>query len=250
MSECERLRADAAGIAALLPTDPERLAAWAHASGCADCARALREAERLQLLLSAWEPAPVPAGVLERTSREILGRLRREALRRRIGAVAAVCGAVVVFVGFARSRSPSAVDWVLAAVLWALAVVLAATASRKPLLATAAAVLASVAAGSISGDHGPLGVSLGLECLAIELSSAAAVVGAVWVALRGSSSSPARSATVAAAAAGALAGDAALQVTCASVNAVPHLLAFHVGGIVLAAVGAGVLWRAPRREIA
>jgi hypothetical protein len=49
----------------------------------------------------------------------------------------------------------------------------------------------------------------------------------------------------AAAAAGALAADAALQVTCAAHTAVPHLLAFHVGGIVLAAAAAGVLWPTP-----
>jgi hypothetical protein len=247
MTGCERVRADAPGLAALPPSDPERLAAQAHARACAGCARALREAERLQVaLLSAWEPAPLPVGALERASREIRARLRRDARRRVIASVAAVCASVAVFVGFSRTRSRSASDWALAAALWALAVVLAATASRRPLVATAVAVLAAVATGAISGAAGPLAISLGLECLATELASAALVVGAAWLALRGGATSPARSVVAAAAAAGALAGDAALQVTCAAAAAVPHQLAFHAGGVVLAAAAASLLWRPPR----
>lgn len=250
MIACERIRADAPGLAALPPDDPERLAAWSHASGCTGCARTLREAERLQSLLSEWEPAPLPVGALERASREIRAQLRRDARRRLAGAVAGVCASVVVFVGFSGTRSRSVSDWALAAGLWALAVVLAATASRKPLLVTALAVLGAVAAGVVSGGAGPLAPSLGLECLATELASAAVVVGAVWLAVRGGTTSPARSAVAAAAAAGALAGDAALQVTCAAHAAVPHLLAFHVGGIVLAAAAAALLWRTPQRATA
>ena len=250
MTECDRVRADAPGLVALRPDDPERVAAWSHAAGCAGCARALREAERLQSLLAAWEPAPLPAGALERASREIRAQLRREARRRLIGSIAAICASVVLLVGFARSRSRSAGDLALAAVLWALAVVLAAAASRKPMLVTALAVLAGAAAITVSGAPGPLAASLGLECLATEVASAAIVVGAVWLALRGGTTSPPRSAMAAVAAAGALAGDAALQVTCAAHTAVPHVLAFHVGGIVLAAAGASVLWRTPRRAAA
>ncbi len=250
MTDCDRIRADAPGLAALRPDDRERVAAWSHASGCEGCSRALREADRLQSLISAWEPAPLPAGALERASREIHARLRREARRRVLGSVAAVCASVLVFVGFARSRSTHPADWAIAAALWALSVVLAASASRKPLLVTGLAVLAAVGATIISGAPGPLAAPLGLECLATEVGSAAIVVGAVWLALRGGTTSPPRSAIAAAAAAGALAGDAALQITCAAHTAVPHLLAFHVGGIVLAAAMASVLWRATRRVTA
>lgn len=250
MTECDRIRADAPGIAALRPDDPERVAAWSHATGCAECGRALRQANRLQSVIAAWEPEPLPPGALERASREIHADLRREARRRLIGSFAAVCASVVVFVGSARSRSSQPVDWAIAAVLWALAVVLAATASRKPLLVMGLAVLAAVVATIVSGAPGTLAASLGLECLATEVASAAVVVGAVWLALRGGTTSPPRSAIAAAAAAGALAGDAALQITCAAHPAVPHLLAFHVGGIVLAAGMARVLWRTPQRATA
>jgi hypothetical protein len=244
MTECDRIRADAPGLAALHPYDPERVAAESHARGCAGCARALREAGRLQALIAACEPPPIPAGALERASREIAAELRREARRRVIGSVVAVCASVLVFVGFARNPSRSLFDWTLAAVLWAFAVVLAVTASRKPLLTTALAVLAGVAAASISGAPGNLAALLGLECLATEVASAAIVVGAVWLALRGGTTSPPRPAIAAAAAAGALAGDAALQVTCSAHTALPHVMAFHVGGILIAAAAASVLWRA------
>ena len=246
MTDCDRIRADAPGLAALRPDAPERVAARSHARGCPECARALREADRLQSLVAAWEPAPLPAGALERAAREIHAQLRREGRRRLLGSIAAVCASVVLFVGFARSRSSYPADWAIAAVLWALAVVLAVTASRRPLLVTCLAVLATGAAAIVSGAAGPLAASLGLECLATEVASAAIVVGAVWLALRSGTTSPPRSAIAASAAAGALTGDAALQLTCAAHAAVPHVLAFHVGGIVLAAGMATVLWRAPR----
>jgi hypothetical protein len=248
--DCERLRADAAGLAALPPEDPERVTAWAHASGCAGCARALREGERLQGLVAAWEHPPLPAGALERASEAILVELRREARRRAAASIAAACVAMVALVGLARDGRRSAMDWAWAAVLGALAIVLAAAARRRALLVITAAVVAAFTAAGVVGQAGPPAVEIGLHCLGSELASAALVVGAVWLAIRGGTTSPARSAVAAAAAAGALAGDAALQVTCAARDAIPHLLAFHVGGVLLAAVGASLLWGGMRRVAA
>lgn len=246
MTECDRIRADAPGLAALAPDDPDRVAAISHASGCAGCALALQEAARLQALLSAWQPSPLPAGALERASRKIAAQLRREARRRLIGAASGVSASVLVLAVFARSRSHSVADWALAAVLWALAVVLAWTASRRPLLATAVAVAGASAAGIVSGGPGPLSVLLGLKCVATEVAAGAIVVGATWLTYRGSASPPTRSAIAGAAAAGALAGDAALQLTCAAHGAIPHVLAFHVGGLILAAAAARIVWRVPQ----
>jgi hypothetical protein len=250
LTDCERVRADAPGLAALPPDDPERVAAWAHAKDCPGCARALEEAERLQALVAAWEPPPLPAGALERASHAIVAELRREARRRTMASIAAVCASLAAFVGLARDRSRSVEDWVWAAVLGALAVALAAAARRRALLVITAAVMAAVTAAVAAGGPGPLAVDVGLHCLAAEIASAAVVVGAAWLALRGGTTSPARSAVAAAAAAGALAGDAALQVTCAARDAIPHLLAFHVGGVLLAVVGASLVWRARRRAAA
>jgi hypothetical protein len=248
--DCERLRADAAALTALPPDAPERVSAWAHASGCAGCARALREAERLQALVTAWEPPPLAAEVLERASRPIVDELGREARRRMIASIAAVCASMAVLAGVARSGSRSAVDWAWSAVLGALAIALAAAARRSASLVITAAVLAAMTAAVAAGHPGPLAGPIGLRCLTVELASAAAVVGAVWLAIRGGTTSPARSAVAASAAAGALAGNAALQISCTARDAVPHLLAFHAGGVILSVVGASLLWGASRRVAA
>lgn len=245
MTAGEHVRADAPGLAALRPDDPARVAARAHASGCAECARALREAERLQALLARWEAAPMRPEALARASRAIAAELRREARRRALGAIAAVCAAVLVFVALARSRSAATEDWARAGLLAGLAIALAAAATRRPLLVAGVAVLAALAAGLAAGGT-PLAGAPGAHCLGTELASAALVIAAVWLALRGGSTSPARWTIGAAAAAGALAGDAALQLTCGAQAELPHLLAFHVGGVLLAA-GAGLLWR-PRHH--
>jgi hypothetical protein len=247
LTECDRVRADAAGLAALPPGDPDGAAARAHARGCVACAVALGEAERLHAVVGGWKPPPPSAGAFERASRSILAELRREARRRAVGSIAAVVASVAIVVGFARSRSASARDWWLAALLLAVAVAVAAIARRTPSLATGGAVAIAVAAAIASGRPGPLDPALGVECLATELAAAAAVIGAVWLALRGGTTSPAPWAVAAAAAAGALAGDAALQVTCAAHDAAPHVMAFHVGGVVVAAAAASLLWRSGRR---
>ena len=245
MTPCERIRAEAPLLAALPPDDPEREAARSHASGCPDCARALHEAERLQALLSEAEAPPLPAGALERASLAISAELRHEGRLRALMSAAAAAGSFVAIAALARARSQAFVDWALAVALCAAALLLAAAARRRPLLAAGAALAAAAAGAVLLGSPGDLFPSTGVECLATELASAAAVVGAAWLALRGGTTSPARSAMAAAAAAGALAGDAALQVACPVRAAMPHLLAFHVGGVVVAAGGAGLLWRRP-----
>ncbi len=240
--------ADAPGLAALRSDEPERLAAWAHAEGCAECARALREAERLQALIERSAPVTLPAGAIERASGAIVAELRREARRRTAGSIAAAFLAALALAGMAGTRSGAMADWARGGLLLLLAVALAAAARRKPLLVIGGALLAALLAGVASGETALAGAP-GAYCLPAELASAALVVGAVWLALRGGTTSPARSAIAAAAAAGALAGDAALQITCGAQDAVPHLLALHVGGVLLAAAGASLLWR-PRLRFA
>jgi hypothetical protein len=182
--------------------------------------------------------------VLERASQAIHADLRREARRWTTGTIAAVCVSLVAFIGFARDRSRSAEDWAWATVLGTLAVALAAAGRRKPRFVVAAAVVAALTAALALGQPGPLAAAIGLHCLATEIASAAIVVVAAWVAIRGGTTSPSRSAMAAAAAAGALAGDAALQVTCGAYGAIPHLLAFHVGGVLLAVAGLSLAWGA------
>jgi hypothetical protein len=78
VNACARIRRAAAAIASLPPADRERAAAEAHAAGCPECERALREGERLQALLAtAPLPAPSPEA-LARASRAVLAEIRRE----------------------------------------------------------------------------------------------------------------------------------------------------------------------------
>jgi hypothetical protein len=243
MIDCAHIQAEAAGLAALPPGDPERDEALAHARGCDGCARALREAERLQALLGEAEPAPVPPEVLARASRAILSDLRREARRRAASSAGAACVAFVLLTALARQRSPAPGDRALAAALAIAAVALAVAATRWARAAIPAAAAAALAGAAAAGSWGPFDGVLGLDCTAAEIAAAGAVVGAMWLALRGGSTSPARSAVAAAAAAGALAGDAALQLTCAGRGHLPHLLLFHVGGVLAAAALGGLLRR-------
>jgi hypothetical protein len=241
--ECARIRAEAAGLAALPPGDPEREEATAHARGCAGCARALREAERLQALLGEAEPTPLPDEVLARASQAILSDLRREARRRVAASAAAACAAFVLLAALGRQRSAAPGDRAIAAGLALAAVALAAAATRWARAAVPAALAAALAGAVAAGSWAPLDGALGLDCAASEIAAAGLVVGAMWLALRGGSTSPARPAVAAAAAAGALAGDAALQLTCAGRGDLPHLLVFHVGGVLAAAALGGLIRR-------
>lgn len=246
MTDCASLRAQAAGLVALPEDDPQRGEAMAHARGCAGCARALREAERLQGLLGEAEPGRVPAEVLAKASQTILSDLRREVRRRVAASAGAACAAFALLLLVSRHRSPALEDRAIAAGLAVAAAALAAAATRWARAAIPAAVAAALAGAAFAGSSGQLGGGLGVDCVAAEIAAAGMVVGAMWLALRGGSTSPARSAVAAAAAAGALAGDAALQLTCGERSSLPHLLLFHVGGV-LAAAALGALLR--RRQV-
>jgi hypothetical protein len=63
----------AAGVASLDRRDPERMAAEAHARGCARCAEALRQAEQLMELIDAAPPPTLSPAALEGLSRRVTG---------------------------------------------------------------------------------------------------------------------------------------------------------------------------------
>jgi hypothetical protein len=251
MTACERLRAEAAGLAALPPDDPERAAAAAHAEGCPECARALRQAERLQAMLETLEPSALPVGALARAAQAIEDELIRERRRRSGWAALAAAAVTAVLAGVAHHRVGSGIDWGLAVALAVAGVALSAVSVRRPLAALGGAAVAAAAVVLLGGRQGGFETGLafhaGLECLLTELASAGVVLWAGWMALRGGTTRPARAAVAAAAAAGALAGAAALQITCPAHTLGLHLLVYHAGGVVLAALAASALVRRPRR---
>ena len=117
---------------------------------------------------------------------------------------------------------------------------------RRDRAALAGAMATSALLVLVAASHGGLFVRLGIQCVVLELAAAALSCGcASSVAIRrgrsrgiglGTDASPILYAAIAAA--GGLAGHAALHVCCHGRAAAPHLLAFHFGGVVLATVAA------------
>jgi hypothetical protein len=225
---CEELRRDAAGLAAMSAGDPERDAAFAHAAACPGCAAALREGERLVALLEAL-PAPAPdAAALSRAAAPVLEHLPPV----RPGLLLPAAAGVAAFAAAVASRPAPEPDWIAAAALAVAAAGIAALAPRG-IPALALAVAGSLLFAVAGGGAGPLSAAEGLKCLAVELATAAVPLVALLSVSRGGAASPARFA--AAAAAGALAGQAALEIACHAPEAAAHLLAFHAGGVLVAA---------------
>ena len=246
MRPCESIRERAAGLAALPPDDPERASAWEHARTCPACARIVHESERLQVLLADARPEPLPAPVMTRVSRLVLEL--RAADRRRVGwSAIAGCAVTLLLVVVGQERSSAARDWILAGVLCSAAAGLIVLARRHPLAVVAGAVVAAASAAVAGGRPGPVEAAVGVHCVTLEVASACAVVGAGWLAARRGFFAVGHGLIVATATAGALAGDAALHLTCRAHASLPHLLVFHLGGIIVAAVVGSLLWRTAAR---
>jgi hypothetical protein len=239
MTTCEQIQADAAGLAALAPDDPERVAAFAHARTCPACALALGEGVALFGLLELATPAPaLHPEVLARAAAEIRRELGPPATARWRQATAVVlAGGAAWLVALAGGRrligAPAAPSAIALAAVAAVAAALAIT-LWSPLLA--ALPLASLIGSALSGGPGPIDPLHGLRCMGVELATAILPLAATfWLARRGAIQRPAL-ALATAGAAGALMGQAALEVTCRAVHSHGHLVAFHSGGVLLALV--------------
>ena len=249
MTICEQVGSRSIALAALSPNDPEREAAVAHARSCPGCAQALREGTLLlELIDLELRPLPLTEAVLQRVERAVLAEVDgARAPRAAPGCQAHLVFAASAALAFAllvllsRQRAPDLGSWIVAAAAASLAALLAGLSGRGANAVLAAGV-ASLALAMWAGSAQGLDPLIGLKCVAIELV-AASVPFAVAALSRGAvprPSSPGPAAALAAAA--ALAGQAALHLTCPVRHALPHLLAFHVAGVALAVVlGARVL---------
>jgi hypothetical protein len=194
----------AAGIAALPESDAERVAAYQHAQTCARCSAALAEGERLIALLRDMPPLPGPSvAVLQRALQRITEQMD----------------------GASSVGRPRAAPQL---------------ARRLPLLtATVAALGGSLLAFRIDAIGHALAWKIGIECLFIELVTGAVAVFLVGRPLR--QWSPAAGPLFAAVAAwGAFAAQLYLHLRCPMAHEGPHVLVFHVGGVLLAAVLGGL----------
>ena len=182
---------------------------------------------------SAWKATatpPVPAAAPARPAaagwRAALGVLT-------VGAVTTLLAAA------GRHPSHAAGDLALAVLLAAAGAGVAALAgriSRRVALVVSAALAATV----LRGGAGALEVGQGLDCLLTEGAAAAGLaLVARLVARRTALSVDAGAWGVA----GALAGAAALQITCAAHASLPHLAVFHAGGVLAALAIAALVAR-------
>jgi hypothetical protein len=234
------------------PRAPEALlgeADPAHVRTCAECAALVQQNEKLNALLGqAVLPGP-SAAAMQRASAPVLAELHAEKQQRAlspkkvrqgawavqgIAAVAAFAAPVL----FLHHRDAS--GWTAAAVVLAASTVLAATAGT--LRAGGLAVLAASAGFAVAegGIPGFSTVSLNVDyaCFFVELGAAALPLGAaLWM----SRNSVRPGALAQAAAAGALAGQAALNLCCGVHDRAPHLWMFHVSGVAAAALIGWVL---------
>ncbi len=234
MTGCDELRPKAAGMASLPEGDPEREAFLEHARSCAACLQAFREGERL---MAAIERSPLPAPsarALRRASAPVLRELRpaRWGLR----TVAAIV-AFAVPVLFARHREWE--GWAAALVVLVTATALSATSGlwrAGAWTALAASAGFAFAAGGVPGFPSAgtaFAPRIGIDCFALEVLGGAFTAAAAWWVARREVQT-----LGAAAAAGALAAQAALHISCSAHEMAPHLWLFHVSGVAAAAVAA------------
>jgi hypothetical protein len=159
----------------------------------------------------------------------------------------AVVAAGLLFAAMAKQHARDWSAWAGSAAVLAVAISCALYSKRlrvvSPLVAIAASGLFAIAMGG-AGDLAP---HLGMKCALIELCAAALpyVALAYTVVRRRMAADTAMFAAVAAA--GALAGHAALNVTCPARASGPHLLVFHAGAVVLAAI-LGAIGSSPVRR--
>jgi hypothetical protein len=238
---CHELRSNAAGLMSLPNDDAERAAAETHAKACSGCAAALREGRAVMRLLEVVPAPPDPsAESLARARAAVLAEIAAEGGARiptwpTILAVLAAFGGVLAL---AKEAQPFGRGYYEAFSLLAATLAIAALSrnARTLWMTSLGALLASAGFSLIAGAGSELFGVYGLRCLAVELFASALPLGlATIAAFRGTvPATPLHFATVAAL--GALAGQAALHVTCRAGAQLPHLLVTHTLGVAAAAL--------------
>jgi hypothetical protein len=233
---CDELRPRAAGFAALPEDDPERREAFRHAEGCEGCRKALRQGMRLQEILLSARPLAAPAPeIMRRASREIRAELPPPRPNAWVLAPSVGLGFAAIAALRINAAHDDARSWLAALALGGAATALVTLSRRKSPLLVAGLAVASLVFAMGAGRDGGLEPSIGYHCVAAEILASLFPLGAaLWLVKRGrSDGGMIWFASVAAA--GALAGHAALHITCPVHLQAPHLYAFHTGGVVLAA---------------
>ena len=237
--------ADKAGfLASLSADDPERMLAEEHVRSCGMCRDAFDEGRRLMALLAEAAPLPaLSAATIERAALAIEAENSGERQARRVLGWATATSvlsafAIQIAVGTGLARDGNGTSVALTVLALALVGALFARANRR-LVVAALLLLAGLFAYS-AGTAPMLAPKEGLVCTLYELGAAALAwfVAKRLMSWRGVRLNSWHGAALAAA--GALSSGAAQHLTCPVSHAGPHLLVFHFGGVVIAAMlGAG-----------
>jgi hypothetical protein len=240
---CDEIAAELPGLAALPPDDPARGAAEAHALGCPTCGPALQDAQRLMRALDDAAPLPDPSPrALLHAAAPILSDLApaaepRGGVRQALVPAAAAIAAWALPLALARRPLGGGRTLGISLVLGLVAALAAAaTVATGGVLAGAFPLLSALF--SLNAGEGPaFEAGIGVHCALTELAVAAgAALLTVLATRRRAQLGDGQTLMVAAAGGGALAGQAALHLTCPASAELPHLLLFHTGALLLAVV--------------
>jgi branched-subunit amino acid transport protein len=194
-------------------------------------------------------PEPPSAALLSRIRGEIQADLarvpERVVVRERPAVVAVAVGVAFVLASvLSKHQDVTTTRWTAALLVAAFAALLATLSGKRASVTLFASIAASVGFSLYAQAGEGMSAGIGVRCALFEVAVALAPLGAsAYLALAGG---PRGALTFAAVgAAGGLAGHAALHVHCPVHSAYPHLLAFHLGGVVLAALLGAALSRLP-----
>lgn len=236
---------DRATLLASLPEDDaDRAAAEEHAHACNACRGALDEGRHLVALLHQALPLPAPSPeALARASLAIEqeAAVEREAWRKASVTMARLSAGAVALSWIFQLTVGSGFDLdmrCLAESLGVLAVAIAGVTllRGRERIAVAAMVAASAIFAVTSGSASGLDASLGIRCSFRELWAAALTWVIVTTYARRQGAPLGRWPVAAVAAAGALAAHAGQHIACEVPHSDLHLLVFHFGAVVLAAL--------------
>ena len=240
---CAELEEQSLALVALPADDPERVAAEAHARGCEACARSLSEARSMLSAVTAFgTPAPPQTVALARAARGARADLLHRGRPRGFAAAGVVLGGAVVAL-LAKHRAVDPRSLLIAGAALAAALCAAVVVPPRRARAAGLAIVGSAFLVAIAGGAGILDPVVGVKCTLLELFAAAVPLATTLLLVRRRRGRAEPLFLVGIAAAGALAGQGALHLTCPDRLAAPHLAAFHFGGV----LGAAALgWLASR----
>lgn len=255
MSNCEQIRADAAGLVTLPEGHADRVVGFAHAESCEGCAAALAEGQQLHRFLEELPLEPVSADVLQQAHAAVIFEWDAEDSAQSIAAGRPVwlprivlpltmLAGWVALLALAKQTNAGSLPYSIS--LIAVAVVLGGLVDKLSKALVGVSIIAS-SAFSLAVSHGPaMAQAHGLHCVAAELALVALpLIAMVFMVASGRVRSSSRWALMATAGVAGLAAQASLHAACAG-HSLLHLGVFHTGGVVLAVALAAAISFIPR----